>query len=190
MDFEELKQNWNKACINNELLKADNLRLARELATGRAQTARDKLASYYRRSSVCAILLPSLAPALVIILDLPVWLAVLYAVFGIVMGVVNYCFARYIKNCDYTSVPTVEALSIAIKIARYQRYIRSVGIFVGCILVATMFYFAIDRDDYSMVTAFIFGLVGGLIFGTIKYIRMSALVRRMKAELQSLVEDD
>lgn len=189
MDFEELKTNWNKACINNEMLKADNLRLARELATGRAQTARYKLASYYFRSSFCAILLPALSPSLVLILDMPVWLALAYAIFGCIMGAVNIRFSKYIKHCDYTSVSTVEALSIAIKIARYQRYIRSFGIFVSVILVVSMFYIAIDRCEYNMITGFIFGLVFGLIMAAVKYIRMSSLVRQMKEELQSLLED-
>ncbi len=43
MNLEELKQNWHKARVNNEMLEADNRRLVSQLATGRAQTARDKL---------------------------------------------------------------------------------------------------------------------------------------------------
>lgn len=190
MDFETLKENWNKACINIELLKADNERLARQLATGRAQIARDKLASYYRRSSSAAILLPLLSPTLVSILGMPIWLAFVYALFGIVIGLVQFKFSNYIKHCDYASVPTVEALSIAIKIARYQRYIRSFCIGISCILLFAMFYIALDRYEYHILSGFIIGLVVGLIIGGIKFIRMSALVRQMKNELQSLLDDE
>jgi len=190
MNFEEIKQNWNKAQLNIELLKQDNLRLAQQLVKCRVQTARDKLASYYIRSMSCAVLMPLLAPTLVISTHMPIWVASLYGLFGIIMGVINYLFYRYIKRCDYTSLPTVEALSMAVNIARYQRYIRSFGIFASGALIATMFYLAIDRSEYNMVVAFIIGLAVGLALGLIKFLRMSALVKQMQNELRSLLEDE
>jgi len=189
MDLEELKQNWHKVQLNIELLKEDNRRLARQLATGRAQTACDKLASYYLRSAFGAMLLPVISPILVTILNMPVWLAVCYALFGIIMGVISILFYRHIRHCDYTSLSIVDALSTAVKIAHYQRYIRTFGIIVGGSLAVTMFYLAIDMSAYHIVKGFIVGFIVGSIFGVIKYLRMSALVRQMKNELQSLLED-
>ena len=131
MDLEQLRNNWQKTRINSELLDADTNRLTERLASGRAQTARAKLARYYRRSALCAILLPALSPILVISLGFPEWIAAIYAWFGVVMGVLNLCFSRYISRCDYTSQPIVTALASAVKIARIQRYLRAFGMFTG-----------------------------------------------------------
>ncbi len=189
MNLEELKQNWHKARVNNEMLEADNRRLVSQLATGRAQTARDKLSRYYRRSFICAILLPAFSPMLVSALGFPLWIAALYALFGVVMGVINLWFSNFISRCDYTSVPTVEALEKAVDIARYQRYIRSFGISSGGALIVTMFVHALDKSEYHTVIAFVIGLCAGIVIGVFKYRRMSSLVKQMQDELKSLVEE-
>lgn len=190
MDLEQLRNNWQKTRINSELLDADTSRLTERLASGRAQTARAKLARYYRRSALCAILLPALSPILVISLGFPEWIAAIYAWFGVVMGVLNLCFSRYISRCDYTSQPIVTALASAVKIARIQRYLRAFGMFTGGALIVTMFVDAFDHSEYHIIIAFIVGLVLGIVLGIIKFRRMSALAQQMQDELKSLLHDN
>ena len=185
MDLEQLRNTWQKARVNSELLETDNRKLAESLAAGRAQTARDKLAGYYRRSFIVALLLPALSP----VLDFPVWIAAVYASFGVVMGILNLCFSNYIKRCDYLAQPIVSALADAVKIARYQRYLRSFGISMGGALIATMFFDAVDHSEFHIIIAFIVGLVLGVIIGIIKFRWMSALTRQMQDELRSLLID-
>lgn len=189
MDLEQLRNTWQKARVNSELLETDNRKLAESLAVGRAQTARDKLAGYYRRSFIVALLLPALSPVLVKVLDFPVWIAAVYASFGVVMGILNLCFSNYIKRCDYLAQPIVSALADAVKIARYQRYLRSFGISMGGALIATMFFDAVDHSEFHIIIAFIVGLVLGVIIGIIKFRWMSALTRQMQDELRSLLID-
>ncbi len=189
MNLEQLKHNWQKAKVNSDILDVDNRRLAEQLATGRVQTAQSKLVKYYRRSFVGAIMLPLISPMLVNTLELPVWAAAIYAIFGVIMAILNISFSHYIKRCDYTSYPVVTALAKAVNIARYQRYIRAFGLSTGAAVIITMFTIALDNSDYHLVAAFVIGLIGGCILGVIKFRRMSALTKQMQDELKSLLRD-
>lgn len=171
------------------MLEADNRRLAEKLAAGRVKTAQSELVKYYRRSFVGALMLPLISPMLVNTLELPVWAAAIYAIFGVIMACLNLSFSRYIKRCDYTSYPVVTALAKAVKIARYQNYIRAFGLSTGGAVIITMFAIAFDNSDYHLVAAFIIGLIGGCILGIIKFRRMSALTKQMQEELKGLLHD-
>lgn len=187
MDLEQMRHNWQKAKLNSGLLEADNRKLAEKLATGRIATAHTKLLRVYRLSAISAAALPVLSPLLVKVLGFPVWTAVAYALFGLVMCILNIAFALFIKRSDVISRPIVEALTSAVKIASYQRYLRAFSLSTGSALIITMFVNALDHSEYHLVIAFVIGLVIGGALGVIKFRRMSALTHQMQDELRSML---
>lgn len=190
MDIEELRQNWQRAKIKCETLEAENRRLARELATGRATTVRDRLSRHYLRSALSAlVILPLFSPLLVHVLNFPLWAAILYAVFGIIIGIINLWFSQYIKHSDYTSVSIIESLAKAEKIARYQRNIEIFAIVFCLVVLITMFSIMIDINERDVLLGFFIGLAIGIVIAIKKYLYMHSLTRQMQQELKSLAEE-
>lgn len=182
MDFDKLRRAWQESRIPID--PADTRRVADEVARGKARSAQQKLLLYYRYSLIDALLVPCLAPMLVFVVNLPVWMAVLYGAFGILMGVINYLLYRYIAKSDFTSLPVLLAVERALRIKQWQTRIRALGITLAVSLLTTMAVELFDHDHYVMV-GFVVGLVAGIAVGLKKYLTMrhatDDLIRQVRA---------
>lgn len=182
MDFDKLRRAWQESRIPID--PADTRWVADEVARGNARSAQQKLLLYYRYSLIDALLVPCLAPMLVYVVNLPVWMAVLYGAFGILMGVINYLLYRYIGKSDFTVLPVMLAVERALRIKQWQTRIRALGITLAVSLLTTMAVELFDHDHYVML-GFAVGLVAGIAVGLKKYLSMrhatDDLIRQVRA---------
>lgn len=185
MELEELKNKWQKLSIRVERLENDKLRLAAELASGRANNARKSLVRFYYTSGIVGFSLPLLAIALIEVLHFQFWVAFLYATFGIIMAVLNLLFADYIKRNADTSLPVVEALRNMLIIRRRQRQLRILGITLGLVVVLSLFGQVTGANDRYILYGMIVGLCIGIPIGIYKELRMIRLARELQNELKN-----
>lgn len=185
MNIEELRKTWQRASFNAVDLNDDNRRIAEELATGQAQSTQKKLYRYYRRASIQALALPVLAP----MLDMPLWITAVYALFGLVMAALLSTFSRSIRSIDLASIPVVAALELSIDIKRKQRMLRCFGMSSGILIAMSMFFFFIDHENSSLIWGFIVGAVIGVIIGLKRYMNANRLIRQLQEELQSAEQE-
>ena len=188
-DLEQLRENWRRMSLRVDRLEADNRRMAKRLAAGRATSAQQKLAGFYRISAIASCLLPILAPSLTHV-GFPVWIATVYAVFGVIMAILQFTFYRKIIRSDYLSLPVVTALADAIDIARKQRLLRMFSLCTGGFVILSMILAAFNRLDTSILIAMTVGLIIGAAIGYRKYRKMSALVREMQDELRANLNEE
>lgn len=165
MEIEKLKSTWRMMGEQIGDLKAENRRIAEKLAAGKAETSKKKLAKLAKVGIVCAILLPILAPLLYYLLNFQMWIAILYGVFGVIMGVANIFFYNKIMDNDYLSLPLVKALSEAYKIRIYLRNVRILGISMGLVVILSMAIEMIIREKWNIVVGMSVGCVLGMIIG-------------------------
>lgn len=187
IDLQQLKAAWQQTQVRPELLSEDAERMARKAAAGRAQTASQKLAKYFRKSFYISCTLPLLAPSLVVILGLPLWVAIAYGTFGIAMAIVNYLHAQYLKSIDIASIPLVPALVIAQTIRRRTLRIQAYGMMAAFALIATMLVSALGISSTATLWGFGIGLIVGLFIATIKLQRSWKLIRTIQQELRSVI---
>lgn len=188
-DFEELKKAWQHTPVNIGALGADPVGRFAATGLGRASSSQQKLARHYLRSFIFSLLAPLFAPALVCVLGLPLWVAILYAVFGIAMAVVNFRFRRFILHYDFLSQPIVSALSSAILIARRQRIIRSISLTVATMLCLTIAATMLNVGQDAGLAGMCAGLVLGGIIAIQKVRNTNDLVRSIQTELRSVLND-
>lgn len=190
INLQQLKTVWQQTQVRPELISEDAERMARLAAAGRAQTATQKLAKYSRKSFYISCTLPLLAPSLVVILGLPLWVAIAYGAFGIVMAIVNYLHSQYLKSIDIASLPLVPALVIAQTIRRRTLRIQVYGMMAAFALIATMLVSALDISSTATLWGFGIGLIVGLFIATIKLRRSWRLIRTIQQELRSVISVD
>lgn len=185
-DIEELRSTWKKARVKTEKLDGDNRRAAALLARSRAVTAQQKLARHYKVSLIASLLMPVLSPML-LKLGFSVFVALLYAFYGVVMVFANFSFYRYIVSTDLASLPVVPALFRAVNIVRRQKLTSILSMafaFMLCLtMVAQAFYDTEDSVFLGMATGFVLAVV----IGAVKNRKLSRLADSIKKELSTLI---
>ena len=189
-DLEELRKTWQRAQLNTAHLEADNRNAAKRLAVSRASTAQQKLARTYLISFYISLLLPVLAPFLVDLFHCAVWVAALYALFGLVMAAVNITFHRFILRHNFYTLPVVTALSEAYIITRRQRIINTCSIIGAVVVCITLFGQMIEQSEMAAVSGMVLGLILGLIIAYYKLRHKSELSRRIQEELKSTISNE
>lgn len=187
MDIEQLKTTWRSMGDHIDKLEQENRRMAKELAAGNAKTAQERLAKTARRSIDCAVLLPLLSPLIYYYLDFPLWIAVLYASFGILMGIANLVLYNTIIKNDYMSLPLVEALASAVKIRRTLRNVRVLGICLGLGITLSLVFETLDRNESAILGGLITGFICGAIIGLRKWMEQTKLTRDIIRELRNAI---
>lgn len=190
MELEELRNTWQALSIRVDRLERENRRMARRLCAERATGMQQRLASSYRRISVVGFLLPLLAPLLVIELELGIWLGIVYAVYGIAIGVADLIFARYISKSDYISQPIVDAVAHAVRIRMWQRRLLLFGIAGGVPVLVLLFMSIIDDGNGSGLLGAIAGGIIGLAIGVVKERKYFKMSRQILAELRSYTKNE
>lgn len=189
MNLEELKRSWQEMSVRIDKLEEDNRRLTTELAAGKASSAQQRLKKSVRISGCAGIILPVLAPFLVLSLNFPVWVAVIYAFFGIVMSVLDFAFAHYIGKYNYLAMPIVDSLQHAIQIQRYLNYLQSFGIIVGMSVILIMGFFVFRDTEYDIWIGMLVGFIVGIVFGIKKFITIRRDTRMIRDELKAAMSE-
>lgn len=183
MDLDTFKNKWQSLSVAQAPLERDNRRIADELARGKAAGAQQRLARYHRNMGWKGLFLPMISYFLVATLHFPVWLAVAYGAFGVIMCAANLWLAQRIKTTDYINMPVVSALCAVIGIRKRQRRIRTFGMCVALLIVCSMASEILDANDNMLVLSFAVGLAIGIVIAIIQC-RHS---RRLLSELQNQI---
>ncbi len=185
IDLDQIKNEWSALKIENSTLHQKNIELTHRLVTERVCTNQQRLAKNYRMG-YAGFGFPLLAYLMYMVIGTPVWLCVVYSLFGIVIGCYDVWYMRFVKQTDYTSVPTVEAINHASKVVIYQNRATIYSIIGTLALLAAMFYEIFIISGEEVLLGGIVGAIVGGIFGTIKCIQNHRLARRMLDEIKTL----
>ena len=183
MELEELKNQWNRLSVRVERLEEENRRLARELATGRAISSQTKLVRRLHQHAICGLILPVLSPFLITVLKMPLWVAICYAVFGIICMFIDLWLARTVKNNNLSTQTVMTSLRNMLRFKRNQRRIQCVLIVVCFTFLAFAFFPYLAPEQHMFIGGLI-GLVLGLIFGILEYRKKTRLINDIITELK------
>lgn len=163
MNPEDIKRNWQMLNRKVDELDERTIDMARNLAISKSQTLQQRLAKRYRHQALWGFLLPVLAPMLVW-LDLPLWVGIVYGLVGVALGLINLRFSRFISDSDYTFMPIVDAMAHAVRVLRWQILVKRLGYLLGVLIVAPLLYeiWKLGEPDV-FVSACVGGVVGGII---------------------------
>lgn len=186
MELEELRRQWQHATIKADS-EVDSRQTFRAAARRRADGALGHLARQYRAQAIVSLILPILAPVLVGDFHFPLWLAVLYALYGFGMMVVNFAFSRYLAGLNIIAQPVVTALAISASILRRQRNITLVSLSFAVVLIALLLWHFHSTDNIWLLAGAWTGLVAGSAIGFTKIHRKTILARKIQSELKSAI---
>lgn len=188
MNIEDLQKQWSNLSFEGKKFEDDNRKVFDRIASGKALSFQKRLANTFLLTTCLGLLLPCLAPALVYMLNIPVWEAILYALFGIIMSAANFCLRRYIIRTDFIHYPVVMAIEKAISIRGRIRLIRFLGFCLGLPIVLSL-GMELTSGSEGTVCGFVIGIVLGLILGIFKWRKQSKLTRSLLDELKTCRED-
>lgn len=188
MNIDKLKANWLALSVQESAVESNCKAVADKIAAGKATGMQRKLAAYYKRTVICGLMLPAMAPFLVFSLDLSVFVAVLYGLFGILMAIGNLWLYRYIVSCNFITNTIAQSLRHSLNIGKWRARLFIVGIVLGCAILAVMFAELIGKSSDSVVADAVCGLVIGVAVALVKYRRMRKVYRQMLAELNAAMD--
>lgn len=184
-NLDELRHQWQRLTPASDALERTNRQLGERMAHAHVSSHQQLLARRIGRRSWLGILLPALAPLLVVALNMPVWFAVVYAVFGIAIGVAMQRLSRYIKEKNLAEMPVAEALERAVRIRLWQTRLRTVDVFC-CLLLLLGFGVILCEHNPDMIPAVVIGAVCGFAYAIPTAIRNASLSRKMVEELREV----
>lgn len=182
-DIEQLKDIWNRTKVDNDRLRQANRQLSEQLATAKAGSLQDAFARRVRNYSIIALLLPLIAPMLYYVLSMPLWVSVVYSLFGVICFAINFWLFRYIKAYRLASMPVLQAVTRATKIRYYQIRTRIACIVLGLPVIVILLALLYDSGDAAIIISAFVGLVIGLAIGITKLMTDLSYTRRMLAAL-------
>lgn len=186
MELEEIRRQWKRTRVVADG-HTDYRRAMETAARSRAKGALGKLARQYRLQALFALALPVLSPLLVSDFRFPLWLATLYALYGIVMAAVNMLFYRHLSGLDIMSQPVVTALSISADILRRQRNIILGSLTCALVLIGLLLWqFHSIGNTWLLVGAWAGTAVGAAV-GIVKVMNKTRLARQIRNELKSTI---
>ncbi len=182
-NLDQLKEQWRRLSVGGQRLDDANRRITDELTRRRVSTTQQRLAKRLRKYVILGLVLPVLAPTLYYVLECPLWFAILYGLFGILMMVANAFLVNYIREADLISMPVADAVRRAVNIRLWQTRIRIMGIACGAALLASLFFFIADRNEPGLIFAGIIGLAVGLSVSIPRCLKNMRLARRLEESL-------
>ena len=183
--FDEMRRQWQSMQLDNERLRKANERLTEELSAKRVSDRKHRLANDYRMLGWIALfLMPFLALLLPEQLDAPLWPGAPYGGVGIVMGIIDLCFARFVDKTDYISMPVCDAIVHAQRVLLWQARLRSVGICLAAIVLVPLFFHIDSMGMRSVMYGAIAGLIIGLVLGLRFYYSKRRAARKILEDLE------
>lgn len=179
-DLDSLKQQWQQLSARTRQLEETNRRLAEKLAGSKTTSLQQRLAARISRMGWGGLVLPALAPLLYYEFSMPVWVAVCYALFGLVMSSLSFWFAEFIRAENLTEMPVSDAISRATKIKELQAQLRTFGSITAIALVTSMAFMIPEGPDRQpIIVGGSIGLVIGLAIGIRRCIINARLAREI-----------
>ncbi|MCM1067645.1 MAG: hypothetical protein NC418_08760 [Muribaculaceae bacterium] len=175
--------------IDTARLDRDSGRVMSQLKAGKIKSAQSRLAAYFTRNGIFGMCLPALAPLIFVVLEFPLWVACIYAAFGLVIGCLNFELGCRVRRVNYMSLPVVTALAKVVDIHRRMVRVRVAGICTGLVLIATLMAYSLDSDNRYMFIGFLVGLAIGVPVAWFKYRMGERLVRVLSEELHSMLDE-
>lgn len=190
MDFDQLKYKWRSIELTSDGMEQTNRSLARRLSSERVSSMKKKFMRHYLIIAMVGFLLPAYIPVMYEILPMSGMMAWAYGGFGVCMGILNLLFVRYVSNVDLVTLPTADALRQVIRINVYRRRLKM----MGCILVVPVLALFgktfRDAGEPLLWIAAVVGAVAGVAISVAIEIKNRRMLRRIRRELESLVDDD
>lgn len=187
-NLEKLKDIWNSAKIDNDLLQQTNRELCEKLATAKAGSLQDTFARRIRNISFLGLLLPVLAPQLYFIMSFSLWVSIIYSLYGIACFIVGYMLYRYINACSLATMPVIQAVTRAAKIRIYYVRVRILCLLLGLPIIVMLMVLFYDMGEISIFIGAVVGLVVGLILGISRLLKDLSYTRRILAALSEFAE--
>jgi cation transport ATPase len=189
MDLEQFKSQWQSVNIKVDRLSEANRELTQKLASQHAVSLKQKLAKKYNRIAIVGLCLPLLSFVLYYELNMPVWLCIVYAIFGLVAAYMNYNLAKFILHTDYISMPIAEAIKHAVKIRRRQRKTMMFLLFLALLVLWALFAQVYTIAPELMIACYI-GLGIGVIIDIILSTKSFRLSKKILSELEDANSDE
>lgn len=183
-ELDILKTEWQRLRLENEALDQKNRELTHRIVHERVKTNQQKLAANYR-IGYFGLMFPFLAWTMYKILNISVWLCVCYSVYGLIACALQIVFMYYLKNIDYTSMTTVEAIKVASKIVYRQNRGVLISTFAALMIIVPLFCELADLGGHVVIGGIAGGVIGGTV-GIIRYLRNRRLAKQVLEELKSL----
>lgn len=178
-NLEQLRLQWQQLKLENLALSEQNRCLTNRLAKQNIRTHQQKLANNYRSLGTLGFIFPLLAWMLYEVVHCSIGMAIAYSIYGIALGAVQHWFSHFVREADYISLPTVEAIAHARKVVRYQRNMTVASIICMVAVIVPLFY-ELSFMDQSVIEG---GIVGGIIGGAIGLMRCIKNFRHANAML-------
>lgn len=188
--LEELRESWRKLSADSEELDKANKMLSEQLSRKKAVTIQDELSGRLRRISRIGAVFPLLAFVMFYQLDIPLWLCVMYTVFGLVMGALNRILGDYVSAVRLVDLPVADALRRATYIKVRQQQLRALGVTTALMVVGLLMTELLSTGNDAMVLGAAAGLAGGLAIGIPRCIKNARLARRLVESLSQDGEND
>lgn len=185
IDLDQIKSDWNNILIKNEELERRNRELTRQLANERIKSHQQKIAKNFRIGYI-GFAFPLLAWMLHYTIDASMTLCVIYSLFGLILGAYDIWFLNFVKNTDYMTLPTVEAISHASKIVRYQNRSTVLSLIATAGVLSLLFYEIHLVGDINVTYGGIVGFIIGAAIGTKMCVENHLHARRMLKEIRQL----
>lgn len=187
--LEQLRADWQRVRLDAEGLEATNRILSERLARKKTLTIQDELSARLRRISWVGLAFPPLAFVMFHQLELPLWLCVVYTVFGLVMATLNRILGDYVSSVRLVELPVAEALRRATYIKVRQQQLRALGVAAGLTVVGLLMMELLETANDAVVLGAVAGLVFGLAIGIPRCIKNARLARRLIDSLSPDQED-
>lgn len=186
MDIDNLKAAWQNLDSRLAALERANERLSHELALSKIKAAKKKLKNSLIINGIACIVVISIAPLLVTIMELPVWLAELYGLFGLLMFIISVLIYFKVKRLDYIDVPVIKCMANVLEIRKSFNRARFIGITLGFPLVCVLFTQILQHHDYDTFYSAIGGAIVGVCIGIFKWTKQNKIIRELSRELDDL----
>ncbi|MDE6207808.1 MAG: hypothetical protein K2M55_08370 [Muribaculaceae bacterium] len=187
INLDKFRAAWQRTNVSSETLSHDPLTMTQKVVTGRAHSSLQRLARRVRISSYVAMCMPVFAPLLVTVLDLPYWIAAVYAFFGIVLSAVNLVFARNIEAVRLAQLPVVTALSVVQNIRRRMICQRATSFVIAITIIVLIVSTSMHLDPSLSGWEFAFGIVLGLLVAMKKFHRDWRLISDTENDLRYIL---
>lgn len=189
MDLDSLKSSWRNFSISDEKIDAETREATRRIARGKVETSQQRLVAFYQKASIFALCVTALSPNLYYILGCPVWVSVIYGLYGIVMAIVDFWFSEKIRKCNLLSMPVVTALSVIINLRKLQKQLRALGMILGFPVVGIIIGYAWYLSISDVLPGMFAGAIVGAIIGIRKWRQARKLSKSMQEEIREALRE-
>ncbi len=186
MDLDSIKSQWQKADAPKG---PDSQKLLELTRKKNVKTTSEKLANRFRTLGiVCFLAIVCVAPLRNILGTTGDNLAWVYALFMVVMGVMDLSLYRTIKNGRWMELPIAHAYRAVTRFRILRLRLQVVAIVLAIPLLAWMLWIFYNHENEGLFIGALVGMVAGLIAGLATNACINREIRYLKNQLSDQVE--